>query len=160
VSTHAPTDQPNHQARDAARIGRHLGVVLFWVLCCFVIGMSSRSIIPALYFPASAPLPDAKTVRACATELAALQHELSQAAAACVRSGRVEGWNAQLDAWDARFLALDGGCGPLEPARGDLRALRTQLGALVQDFGNGALKAQKRLQRALSALSGANAGSS
>ena len=143
------------EGRDTARIGRRLGVILFWVLCTYLIGMSARSIIPALYFPRAAPRPSPVTAERCAAELDTLQRQLSDAALTCFRQHKVTTWDARLAAWDARFSALSEGCGPYESARNDLRALRGELDELVQQYGRGALRTQQRLRSALAALAGA-----
>ena len=130
-------------------------MVLFWVMCSYLIGMSARSIIPALYFPSAAPQPSPSTAKRCAAELDTLQRELSEAAAKCFTHGRMSNWDARLAAWDARFGALSRGCGPYEPARADLQTLRNELDELVRDYGNGALKTQQRLRSALAAYAGA-----
>lgn len=134
-----------------------MGVVLFWVMCSYLIGMSARSIIPALYFPSAAPRPTQSSVQRCAAELDTLQHQLSDAAASVLRRGRVSGWEAKLAKWDARFDSLAPDCGPYEPAREDLRTLRAELDALVQDYGRGALKTQQRLRSALAAFASPDA---
>jgi hypothetical protein len=86
-----------------------------------------------------------------------LQHQLSEAAVSSMRRGRMSVWDAKLAAWDARFGALDDDCGPYEPARQDLRVLRSELDALVQDYGRGALKTQQRLRSALAAFASPDA---
>jgi len=141
-----------------ARIGRRVGVALFWVMCVFLIGMSSRSIIPALYFPHSAPVPEGTEVAKCATELRALERELSTAAATAVEQGSVERWIAGRKTWDARYLALSGGCGTLESAREDLGVLRSELDALLRAYGDGAQATQDRLRRTLAAFAEPNPG--
>ena len=138
-----------------SRTGRRFGVALFWVMCTYLIGMSARSIIPALYFPSAAPQPSPSTAKRCAAELDTLQRELSEAAAKCFAHRRINTWDARLAAWDARFGQLTGDCGPYEPARADLQALRDELDTLVRDYGNGALKTQQRLRSALAAYAGA-----
>ena len=152
-----PSIDSNRLERDSSRIGRRLGVVLFWVMCSYLIGMSARSIIPALYFPSAAPRPTQSSMQRCAAELDTLQHQLSDAAVTCLRKGKVSGWDAKLAKWDARFAALAPDCGPYEPAREDLRTLRSELDALVQDYGRGALITQQRLRSALAAIAGPDA---
>jgi hypothetical protein len=149
-------DSSRLERSETSRIGRRLGVVLFWVSCSYLIGMSARSIIPALYFPDAAPRPSAFAVQRCAAELDTLQHQLSEAASSCLRRGRLANWDAKLATWDARFGAL-GNCGPYEPARKDLLVLRTELDELVQDYGRGALKTQQRLRSALAAFASPDA---
>jgi len=150
-------DSSRLERLETSRIGRRLGVVLFWVTCSYLIGMSARSIIPALYFPAAAPRPSSAVAQRCAAELDTLQHQLSEAATSSMRRGRISTWDAKLAAWDARFGALDEDCGPYEPARQDLRVLRSELDALVQDYGRGALKTQQRLRSALAAFASPDA---
>ena len=126
-------------------------------MCSYLIGMSARSIIPALYFPSAAPKPSQATALRCGAELDTLQHQLSDAAATCLRRGKVATWEAKLAQWDARFSALASDCGPYEPARNDLRVLRAELDELVQDYGRGALKTQQRLRSALAAFASPDA---
>ena len=43
----------------AARIGRRVGITLFWCMAVFVVGMSSRSVIGELYGSSEAASPRA-----------------------------------------------------------------------------------------------------
>jgi hypothetical protein len=135
--------------RPGERTGRRLGIGLFWLLAVYMIGMSAASIIPSLYWPASAPRPDALAVELCAERIQSLKRELLAKVADTVRHGRVAGLERWLLAWDERSLTLGGGCGPFEPARMDLLRLRADLGALLADYRSGPFRTQQRLQRAL-----------
>jgi hypothetical protein len=131
------------------RMGRRLGIGLFWLLAVYMIGMSAASIIPSLYWPGSAPRPAALAVEQCAERIRVLEHELLTKVADTVRRGRVAGLERWLLAWDERSLTLGGGCGPFEPARMDLLRLRADLGALLASYRSGPFRTQQRLQRAL-----------
>jgi hypothetical protein len=135
-----------------ARIGRKLGIGLFWLLAVYMVGMSAASIIPALYWPNIAPRPDAPALARCAAEIDALERELLRSATASLRRGQVAGVERSLLEWDQRAIALSGGCGALEPAREDLLKLRAGIGALLAGYRSGTLRVQQRLQRTLDAI--------
>jgi hypothetical protein len=135
--------------RPEERIGRRIGIALFWALAVYMVGMSAASIIPSLYWPASAPRPDALTAQQCAKRIVALERDLLAKVADTVRRGRVAGVERWLLAWDERSLSLGGGCGPYEPARMDLLRLRADLGSLIASYRSGPFRTQQRLQRAL-----------
>jgi hypothetical protein len=134
------------------RVGRKLGIGLFWLLAVYMIGMSAASIIPALYWPNAAPRPDAPAVAHCAAEIDALERDLLRATATSLRHGQLTGIERSLLAWDQRAIALSGGCGALEPAREDLLRLRAGIGALIASYRSGTLRVQQRLQRTLDAI--------
>jgi hypothetical protein len=139
-------------------MGRTVGIVLFWLLLCYVIGMSARSIIPSLFWPGLAPRAEAPALKQCLREIRELDQELASKAAATLRSGqpgRISHW---LHAWDERYLALTGGCGPLEGAREDLGTLRTELESLLRSYQGGALRTRERIERAVVEI-GADRGS-
>jgi hypothetical protein len=131
------------------RLGRRLGIALFWLLLVYVIGMSAASIIPALYFPEIAPRPDAQSEQVCARGIDALERELLAKIAGTLTSGDAGGLDRWLADWDKRSAALAGGCGALESARQDLLELRTGIGSLLTKYRSGPLRAQQRLDRAL-----------
>jgi hypothetical protein len=135
--------------RPGARIGRKLGIGLFWLSAVYMIGMSAASIIPALYWPDAAPRPDAPEIVECARQLRALEHDLLAKAADTLQRGHVAGLERWMSAWDEQSLGLAGGCGPLEPARKDLLRLRAEFGSLLASYRSGPLRVQQRLQRAL-----------
>lgn len=137
----------------AGQIGRKLGIWLFWLLAVYMVGMSAASIIPALYWPNAAPRPKAAAAARCAEEIATLERDLLDTAAGTLRRGEVDGLERSLLAWDQRSIALSGGCGPLEPARKDLLALRARVGALLTGYRGRTLRLQQRLRRALDAFS-------
>jgi len=132
-----------------ARLGRQLGIALFWLIGVYVIGMSAASIIPALYFPGAAPKPPALVIDRCARQLDVLERELLAKTARTLESGSASGLDLWLSRWDGRALALDGGCGGLESAREDLLELRDGIGALLANYRSGTLRVQQRLNRAL-----------
>lgn len=138
---------------DSERLGRRLGIAVFWLLCCFVIGMSARSIVPSLFWPSLAPRAQARDAVHCAREIAALDGQLQRKTSASLREGDVAASQRWLIAWDRRSMALSGGCGALEQARVDLLELRAGLGALLERYRDGPMQAQQRLRRILDAHS-------
>jgi hypothetical protein len=143
-----PTD-----GQPAERIGRKIGIGLFWLLLCYVIGMSAVSIIPALYWPELAPRPAGVQAEECAARIDALQQELLARAARAVRAGSEQGLQRWLVGWDKRALALSGGCGPLEQAHRDLLRLRRGVGSLLAAYRSDSMPVQQRLRRLLKGLS-------
>jgi hypothetical protein len=154
VSDSDDTELPAGPATSAGRLGRRAGVILFWLMGVFLIGMSSRSIIPALYFPSAAPRPQAEGAERCARELSILQAEMTSAAAESVQSASITPWRARATAWDGRLHALARGCGELERTREDLLRLHGQLEAMLRAYGgdDGAMQFQQRVRGALAAL--------
>jgi hypothetical protein len=134
------------------RIGRRIGITLFWLLGVYVIGMSAASIIPALYFPGAAPKPPPAPAAACAEQLRTLQRELLAKVASTIERGDASDLDRWLAGWDKRSLALTGGCGALEAARKDLLALRAGLGSLLASYRSGPLRVKQRLDRVLDQL--------
>jgi len=148
-------------SQDRERLGRRIGIALFWLLTCYVIGMSTRSIVPALFWPHLAPLARAPEAAECARELRKLDEQLLQKAGESLARGELADFQAWLLRWDKRFATLTGGCGSLARPRRDLLALRSGLGSLFDDFRRGPLKAHERLKSALDPLiraAAANAG--
>jgi len=137
----------------AGGLGRKAGIAVFWLLLAYLVGMSSVSIIPSLFFPEIGPRPTGPTVSRCAMEISALERTLMDRTAATLRDPQTGGASRWLAAWDARYLALDGGCGPLENARKDLAGLRTGLEALLNSYEQGPMQVRERIRRALQSLS-------
>lgn len=135
---------------ESGRLGRKLGIVLFWLLLCYAIGMSARSIIPSLFWPALAPRPHAPALQQCAREIELLDQQLLSKSAQAVRGAGLAKLGHFLHAWDERYMALAGGCGPLEAARKDLQQLRTEVEALLRTYQGKSWKIQERIHRALS----------
>jgi hypothetical protein len=127
-------------------------------MLCYVIGMSSLSILPSLFWPEHAPRPPAAPTDRCASEIAALDRELLDNTDATLRGEQRLPLQAWLHTWDGRYMRLSGGCGALEPARKDLHKLRTGIESLLQSYERGPGKARQRIQHALEPL-GAGAGS-
>ncbi len=140
------------QESSAARRGRAAGVILFWFLAVYVVGMSSWSIIPSLYFPRVAPTPKALGAAACMNELEALEHELSQHSALALQSREVRSPEHWLGEWDRRMAGLRGQCGPLETARKDLESAREVVGSMLERYADDAAPAQRKTRAALDAL--------
>jgi hypothetical protein len=145
-------DANAEQTGAGGRVGRKLGIVLFWLLAVYMVGMSAASIIPALYWPNVAPRPDAPVVARCAAEIVALERNLLRLTASGLRRGQIAGIERSLLAWDQRAIALSGGCGALEPAREDLLELRAGIGVLIANYRSGTLRVHQRLQRTLDAI--------
>jgi hypothetical protein len=137
----------------AGRVGRRVGIALFWLLLAYLIGMSSISIIPSLFYPEAGPRPRRLQVQACAGEIEALERDLMNRVADYVREPRADSTTHSLAAWDARFLALAGGCGPLEDARKDLATLRIEVQRLLGNYRQGPLQIRMRIRQALRSLS-------
>lgn len=148
------TVTPAGPAASAGRVGRRAGVLAFWLMCVFLISMSWRSIVPSLYFKASAPRPAAPGAARCAKELSVLQHEMSSAAAESLERASIVPWRSREAAWDGRLHALERGCGELERSLQDLVRLHGQLDAMLRGYagGDGAMQFQQRVRGALAAL--------
>jgi hypothetical protein len=116
---------------------------------CFVIGASALSIIPSLFWPDLAPRPPRVPTEQCAQQIAALDRDLREDAAARLRGERRAKLGVWLREWDGRYMTLSGGCGPLEGARKDLYKFRNGLETLLQRYESGAGKTQQRIQHAL-----------
>mgnify|MGYP001615122712 CR=1 FL=1 len=137
----------------AGGLGRKAGIAVFWLLLAYLVGMSSVSIIPSLYFPEIGPRPAGPTVQRCAREISALETSLMNRTAEALRDPQTSDTSRWLAAWDARYTALHGGCGPLEDARKDLAGLRTGLEALLNSYEQGPMQVRERIRRALQSLS-------
>jgi hypothetical protein len=137
--------------RTAGRLGRRIGIALFWSFLVYVIGMSAASIIPALYFPDAAPRPPAPATDVCARELGSLERDLTARVASTLQQAHTEGLERFLNHWDGRALELAGGCGPLEPARKALLTLRGGVGSMLASYRSDPMRAQQRLRSALQA---------
>jgi hypothetical protein len=135
------------------RLGRRVGITLFWLMLCYLVAMSSFSILPALFWPAHAPHPPALPTERCASEIDTLDRELLRNAALHLRGKQRVQLATWLAAWDQRYMALDGGCGVLEPARRDLGALRSGIESLLQNYELGPGKARQRIRHALEPMS-------
>jgi hypothetical protein len=139
-------------SQNRERLGRRIGIALFWLLTCYVIGMSTRSIVPALFWPNLAPLVRTPEAAECARELQELDDQLLRKAGESLARGDMANFQRWLPRWDKRFATLTGGCGALARPRQDLLALRSGLGSLLQAFQIGPLKAHERLKSALDPL--------
>jgi chorismate mutase len=138
--------------RDRERLGRNIGIALFWLLLCYVIGMSARSIIPSLFWPSLAPVAHVPGLADCAREIDTLDRELIHQAAKSLHAGDFVGSERWLAAWDRRYLALSGGCGALESARKDLLELREGVGSMLETYRDGPWQAHQRIERVLDPL--------
>jgi hypothetical protein len=154
VSDDEDSPAPAGPAASAGRAGRRAGVALFWLMGVFLIGTSSRSIIPALYFMDAAPRPQAQGAARCQRELSALQSEMSRAAAESLQSASITPWSSRAAGWDGRLHALEQGCGELERTREDLLRLHGELESMLRRYGSerGAMQFQQRVRGALAAL--------
>ncbi|MDD9935277.1 MAG: hypothetical protein OXT09_16820 [Myxococcales bacterium] len=151
MSTPRSTPDPQTADPSAPKIGRRLGIAIFWLLAAYVIGMSSISVISALYWPDSAPHPSGAGVGLCATEIRELEQELVSHTTDYLGRRDIRGMEAWLQQWDRRFLAL-AGCGALEPARRELGELRTEMERLLERYGRDAARRQERILQALEQL--------
>jgi hypothetical protein len=140
------------QTSSAARRGRAAGVILFWCLAVYVVGMSSWSIIPSLYFPSLVEAPKAIGAEACMAELEALEEELSEESARALASREVRSPERWLGEWDRRMAGLHGQCGPLETARKDLETAREVVGSMLERYADDAAPAQRKTRASLDAL--------
>jgi hypothetical protein len=131
----------------SARRGRAIGIWLFWSLAVFVVGMSSFSIIPSLYFPSAAPRPPA--VAQCAGRLDALERELAQRSAEQLRARDTTHPPRWLMAWDDEMSQLTGTCGALEGVRQDLAEARRGLGRLLDGYAQEIAVPQRRVRQAI-----------
>lgn len=153
VSDENANEEPEGGRSPGGRLGRRVGIALFWMMLCYVIGMSSFSILPSLFWPKHAPRPPAVPTERCATEIAALDQELLRHTEATLRGEHHLPLQTWLRDWDGRYLALSGGCGALEPARKDLLKLRTGIESLIHNYERGPGKARQRIQHALEPMS-------
>ncbi len=152
VNSGGASAEPKGSRTDPGRLGRALGISLFWLLACYVIGMSAVSIIPSLYWPELGPRPQAPGLEFCAREIQQLDDGLLALAAGALHGGNPTERARALNAWDARFDRLAGGCGPLEGARIDLLRLRRGIDSLLRRYDRGPMRAQERIRRALAQL--------
>lgn len=144
---------PATRIQGPARIGRRIGIALFWFLAVFVTGASARSVLSELYewpSPPSLALDEAR----CADEIASLKKTLLERAGEELQARRdpqrLHGW---LSAWDKRFLVLRGQCGSLEDARVNLAALRHNLERMLHAHARDDLLLIERIDRALERFS-------
>jgi hypothetical protein len=139
-------------ARLPEQRGRRIGIAIFWLLAAYLVGMSSWSIIPSLYFPELAPVPREAGAKLCLSELDALERELTSRSADALESRNVDTADRWLREWDRRLATLAGQCGPLERARKDLEAARVVMGSMLERYAQEAAPAQRRTRAALDAL--------
>jgi len=137
----------------AARIGRRIGITLFWCLAVFVIGASARSVLAQLYdWPITyeQARPETEVEALCAKEIPALQKSLLDQAGNSLRAPRdPAGQHRWLVAWDKRFAELRHGCGSLDDARRRLGTLRRNVESLLHDHTRNNLPLIERIDRAL-----------
>lgn len=151
VTKGRPKAELERGSLDCERIGRRLGIAVFWLLCCFVIGMSARSIVPSLFWPSVAPHARTPGLSRCARAIAELNRQILHKAGTSLRAADSAASQRWLMAWDRRAMALSGGCEALEPAREDLLELRAGVGSLLERYGSGPMQAQQRIRRLLDA---------
>lgn len=126
---------------------------MFWLLGVYVVGMSARSIIPSLYFPELAPVPEDAGTRMCLAELDALERELAERSAQTLLQREVASASRWLSEWDRKLHSLAGRCGPLESTRKDLEAARAVMGSMLERYAQDAAPAQRKTRAALDAWS-------
>lgn len=144
---------PATRIQGPARIGRRIGIALFWFLAVYVTGASARSVLSELYDWPSPPSLAFDEAR-CADQIAQLQRELLKQAGEELQARRdpqrLRGW---LTEWDKRFLVLRGQCGSLEDARENLAALRHNLERMLHAHNRDNLLLIERIDRALERFS-------
>ncbi|MDH5672447.1 MAG: hypothetical protein OEZ06_09885 [Myxococcales bacterium] len=150
---------PAKQASAAERIGRRVGLVIFWLVTAYLVAMSCLSVIPALYFPSLAPRPKPLPTATCANEIEALEGELVEAARRHLEQRSVRGMKRWLDGWDARYMRMDGGCGPLDASRQDLQRVRDEFEDMLERYGQTPSPIQQRIRHRLDELRPAGNGS-
>lgn len=73
-------------SRRAGRVGRRVGVALFWLLAAYVVGGAALSIIPSLYGAETTSARRAR-VDVCAREIRELERTLADAKSRCADEG-------------------------------------------------------------------------
>ena len=130
-------------------MGRRVGIALFWLLLCY---RGRHELV--LDHPVAVLAGRTRRARrpcrpsAARSEIDALDRELLRRRGRCACAASSARQLAPgSPRWDGRYMALDGGCGALEPARQDLRKLRSGIESLLQSYERGPGKAQQRIQR-------------
>jgi hypothetical protein len=140
------TQQP---ARGAARIGRRIGIAVFWLMAVFIVAASSRSVLGEIYGRQDAGDATAQQQAACASALRTLETSLRTQAALALRERHDAAHIAQwLSAWDHEYETVDA-CGPLEEARLSLGDLRARMATLLQQHARRSAPLNERIRRAL-----------
>ena len=147
-------EDPARGGRDLPRLGRRMGVALFWVMAAYVVCGSALSIISSLYWPDSAPRPPGGDIENCARNITTLRGELHDWAARSLRGADASTRQAGLDRWDRRFQVVGSRCGDLDGARRDLGELRSGLESLLDEYERERGPTRERIRRALDAYRG------
>ena len=138
---------PKRLLSGAPRIGRGIGIALFWCMAVFVTTASSWSVISDLYGTSSGRGDDAH----CKAELRRLHSALLDHASAGFRArderAQAETW---LREWDKEFTATREMCAGMRSTRDTLQTLRKKLEALLRDQARELLPLTERIDRSLS----------
>lgn len=158
MSTHDPDNPGTIPPRPPRSVGRRIGIALFWFSTAYVVGGAALSILPALYWPAHAPRAPSPAVLECARGIDLLERELSSHAATTFEDARAGLQSAAwLARWDRRYATLGTDCGPLEHARRDLGALRSEIGVQLAEHGHSTRAVRERVRRSVDAFLTADA---
>lgn len=142
-------DEDASRTDGAARVGKRLGVALFWLMALHIIGTATVSVVGQLD-PAPRP-PASATEQRCALKLSALHRELTQQGIGGTEDSAQDSSTVQprLATWDTRWRATEGQCGRLEAVRHHLRAARMELGTWLDDYRNRQQPQLRRIARTL-----------
>lgn len=129
--------EPKHETekRSGRRLGRRIATVIVVSGIAYLIGVGLISVIPQIFYPPAASLPDDLT---CADVLADLREELLSRAGAHIERGGSESsgeLRAWLDDWDRRHSGIDARCEGSERERWErLDRLRRRLQGTLERF--------------------------
>jgi hypothetical protein len=136
-------------SQGAARIGRQMGIALFWCMAVFVISASARSVLGELYGTPT-PLAAGDDAVSCAAVLDGLHRSLIQQASAELRlprdAARLRTW---LRDWDKKYAITRDQCASLHETRRTLLALRERVEALLHTYARDELPLTERIAREL-----------
>ena len=131
----------------APRIGRRIGISLFWCMAVFVTTASSWSVISELYGSPDGTGDEAR----CKAELRRLHSALLDHASAGLRArderAQADAW---LRAWDKEFATTRDACAGMRSTRDTLQTLRKKLEAMLRDEARELLPLTERIDRSLS----------
>lgn len=133
----------------AARIGKRLGLLVYFILLIFIISAGAFSIIPQVFGIQRTHVVSSSDEKRCLNEIPRLKSELLRKA-----GGEIERFPTQehpewLREWDRRFRGLGEHCGKLEPTRLDLRTLRDGLASTLIRFHRKQAPLVRRIDNAI-----------
>ena len=124
-----------NEKRSGRRLGRRIATVVVVSGIAYLIGVGFFSVIPQIFYPPTASLPDDLT---CANVLGDLRGELLSRAGDHIERGGSESpgeLRAWLDDWDRRHAGLDDRCDGSERERWErLDRLRRRLQGTLERF--------------------------